>query len=146
MQTSHNQLFVYGSLRSDFGHPAYASYISEHFVLLGPARVKGKVYDLGEFPGAVPTSAQDYITGELYRLREGQDFDWAMAQLDDYEGLHENPPLYSRETALVYTPNETTTAWMYWYNQPVDEKARIVSGDVMQYLQEKSNDGKQMNQ
>jgi len=145
MQTSNYQLFVYGSLRSGFRHSAHA-YISEHFVLQGPARVKGKVYDLGEYPGAVPTSEPHYITGELYRLREGQDFYWAIAQLDDYEGLNETPPLYTRETALIYLSNDTTTAWIYWYNMPVAGKHWIASGDVLQYMDEKQNNDKQLNQ
>ena len=78
MSTSNHQLFVYGSLRSDFHHPAHASYISAYFEFLGPARVKGRLYDLGEYPGAVPTSENHFIKGELYRLKEGQDFDWAL--------------------------------------------------------------------
>jgi gamma-glutamylcyclotransferase (GGCT)/AIG2-like uncharacterized protein YtfP len=139
MQTSNYQLFVYGSLRRGFNHPAHA-YISEHFVLQSPARVKGKIYDLGEYPGAIPTSEHYFINGELYRLKEGQDFYWAIAQLDDYEGLNENPPLYLRETALVYLENDTTTAWIYWYNMPVEGKHWIASGDVLQYMSEKAND------
>ena len=142
MQTSNYQLFVYGSLRSDFNHPAHA-YISEHFVLqAAPARVKGKVYDLGEYPGAIPTPENHFIKGELYRLKEGQDFDWAIAQLDDYEGLNETSSLYVRETALVYLNNDTTTAWIYWYNMPVEGKHWIASGDVLQYMKERKNEDK----
>jgi len=138
MLTSNFQLFVYGSLRSDSRHPAHA-YISEHFVLQGHARVKGKIYDLGEYPGAVPTSEPHFINGELYRLKEGQDFSWAIAQLDDYEGTNETPPLYVRETALVYFNNDTTTAWIYWYNMPVEGRPWITSGDATQYMNEKLN-------
>ena len=54
METN-RQLFVYGSLRKEFGHPAY-EYLSNYFHLIGPARVKGLVYDLGEYPAALPTN------------------------------------------------------------------------------------------
>jgi gamma-glutamylcyclotransferase (GGCT)/AIG2-like uncharacterized protein YtfP len=137
MRITNHQLFVYGSLRSDSQHPAHA-YISKHFVLLGQARIKGKVYDLGEYPGAVATAEQCYIIGELYVLKEGEDFQWVITKLDNYEGVNEEPPLYQRETTQVFINNEATTAWMYWYNQPVDGKTWIISGDVMQYQQQNS--------
>ncbi|MDE3253090.1 MAG: gamma-glutamylcyclotransferase [Bacteroidota bacterium] len=140
MEQSNGQLFVYGSLRSGFHHPAYA-YISRYFTLLSDARVKGNLYDMGEFPAAVPTTEEHYIIGELYRISRPDEWSWAMGQLDDYEGLHtENnePALYKREQVPVYLKNgETTTAWIYWFNGPITGENRISSGDVLEYLQQK---------
>jgi gamma-glutamylcyclotransferase (GGCT)/AIG2-like uncharacterized protein YtfP len=79
-------LFVYGSLRSGFHSPAY-EYISRFFDFVGNGRVKGKLYDLGSYPGGVPTKDDAYIIGELYHIRDESEFSWAMAQLDDYEGV-----------------------------------------------------------
>src|ERR1700712_3910756 len=104
MEPVNHQLFVYGSLRSGFNHPAY-EYISTHFALVGSARVKGKLYDLGAYPAALPTTDDCFILGELYSLKEEQEFSWAIAQVDDYEGVNPEPgepALYKREKTQVY--------------------------------------------
>ena len=36
---------------------------------LGEAKVKGYLYDMGNFPAAVPTEDEAYIVGELYALK-----------------------------------------------------------------------------
>ena len=139
MESANQQLFVYGSLRSGFNHPAYA-YISNHFSLVGSAKVKGKLYDLGSYPAALPTNDECYILGELYRLKEQQEFSWAIAQVDDYEGVNPEPgetALYIREIATVYINDQATSAWIYWYNNDVSGKPLIASGDVLEYLQQK---------
>ncbi len=141
MESVHQQLFVYGSLRSGFNHPAYA-YISTHFTLMGSAKVKGKLYDLGEYPAALPTHDEYYIIGELYQLKEEQEFSWAIAQIDDYEGINPEPgeaALYKRELTTVYINGQTTTAWIYWYNNNIEGKPLIASGDVLDYLQQKKS-------
>ena len=76
-------LFVYGSLLKGFHHPAY-HYISEYFNFVAPAKVKGLLYDLGDYSAAVPTDADNFINGELYQLKNEAEYGWAMAQLDDY--------------------------------------------------------------
>ena len=63
------QLFVYGTLRSGFHHPAYA-YISDNFTLVGQGKIKGRLYDMGEYPAAVPVAEDSFIIGELYQLKE----------------------------------------------------------------------------
>jgi gamma-glutamylcyclotransferase (GGCT)/AIG2-like uncharacterized protein YtfP len=140
MEQSNGQLFVYGSLRSGFHHPAYA-YISRYFTLLSDARVKGKLYDMGEYPAAVPTNEEQYIMGELYQISRPDELSWAMAQLDDYEGLHtENnePAMYKREQVQVFLDKgQTTNAWIYWFNGRITDEKLISSGDVLEYLQQK---------
>jgi len=139
MEPARHQLFVYGSLRSGFNHPAYA-YISTHFTLVGSAKVKGKLYDLGAYPAALPTTEEFYIQGELYKLKEEEEFSWAIAQVDDYEGVNPEPgesALYIRKLTTVYSNDQTTDAWIYWYNHDVSGKPLIASGDVLEYLQQK---------
>jgi gamma-glutamylcyclotransferase (GGCT)/AIG2-like uncharacterized protein YtfP len=134
-----HQLFVYGSLRSGFNHPAY-SYMAENFTLIDNGTVKGKLYDLGDYPAAVPTTEEVFIIGELYTLKEHRDFDWTISQIDDYEGLHVEAgeiPLYKRSLTTVYLNGGTSTAWIYWYNKDVQNSPVISSGDVLEYLQQK---------
>jgi gamma-glutamylcyclotransferase (GGCT)/AIG2-like uncharacterized protein YtfP len=133
------KLFVYGSLRSGFRSPAY-EYISRYFDLVGEAKVKGELFDLGSYPAARPTDKNKFIIGELYRIRNENEFSWAIGQLDDYEGVHvdfDETQLYRRDVAEVYIDNEITNAWIYWYHGDVNDKPIIESGDVLQYMDQK---------
>jgi gamma-glutamylcyclotransferase (GGCT)/AIG2-like uncharacterized protein YtfP len=132
-------LFVYGSLRSGFRSPAY-EYISRFFNFIGEARVKGKLFDMGSYPGAVPASDDAFIIGELYIIKDDSDFSWAIGQLDDYEGVNvesDEMQLYRRELADVFINNEVIPAWIYWYSGNVNGRPEIVSGDLLEYLQHK---------
>jgi gamma-glutamylcyclotransferase (GGCT)/AIG2-like uncharacterized protein YtfP len=132
-------LFVYGSLRSGFQSPAY-EYISRFFTLVGEAKVKGKLFDMGSYPAAVPASEDVFIAGELYIIKDESEFPWAFAQLDDYEGVNVEPDevqLYRRELSEVLIGDEKVTAWMYWYNQDISGKPEIASGDVIEYIKSK---------
>lgn len=139
MQETNGQLFVYGSLRSGFQHPAYG-YISRYFSLVSPAKVKGVLYDMGDYPAAVPTDNERYITGELYRINNPDELAWALAQLDDYEGVNAEPgehSLYRREITTVDVNHASTTAWIYWFNGNVEGKNVVESGDVLEYMKHK---------
>jgi gamma-glutamylcyclotransferase (GGCT)/AIG2-like uncharacterized protein YtfP len=129
------RLFVYGSLRSGL-HNAIFTYISSYFVLEGMGAVQGKLYDLGEYPGAIPDTGKSHIIGEVYRIEEEEDFEWAMEQIDDYEGYVVSEgatSLFRRELATVSFQDTTIVAWMYWYNRPVGNATRILSGDFVAY-------------
>jgi len=140
MQHSTYQLFVYGSLRSGFRNPAY-QYLTQYFHLLGEAVVKGKFYDKGPHPVAVPAADESFINGELYVLNNPGEFNWAIEQLDDYEGLNVEAgekPLYKREIVTVFQEGIPSQAWIYWYNNSVEGMKEIATGDVLKYLQQKN--------
>lgn len=140
MQNQIQLLFVYGSLRSGFHHPAY-EYMSRNFQLLGPAVVKGQLYDMGEYPVAKPTTADQFIQGELYAVNENNDFGYVISQIDDYEGLHVEEgetPLYTRALTTAFINDQSFTTWVYWYNQTVDGLPELTTGDVLEYLQQKN--------
>ena len=133
------QLFVYGSLRSGFGTPAY-EYISRYFTLIGEAKVKGELYDMGTFPAAVPSAENKFVKGELYRIIHENEFAWAIGQLDDYEGVTvdvDEVQLYRKELTEVFINDQITHAWIYWYNGNVNGKSPIPSGDMLEYLKQK---------
>jgi gamma-glutamylcyclotransferase (GGCT)/AIG2-like uncharacterized protein YtfP len=135
-----HHLFVYGSLRSGFHNPAY-QYLSQYFNLIGAGIVKGKLFDKGDYPVAIPTSKEKFITGELYTINSAAEFSYAIGQIDDYEGVLAEAgetPLYKRETVTVLQNNQQHTAWIYWFNGSVDGLAEIASGDVLKYMQEKN--------
>ena len=140
MNNENYKLFVYGSLRSGFRNPVY-EYLTKYFHLLGEAVVKGKLYDLGEYPAAAPCDEEHFISGELYGINNPQEFSWAIGQLDDYEGLNVEAgekALYKREEVIVYQNSEPHTAWIYWFNGDMTGKPEIESGDLLKYLQQKN--------
>ncbi len=133
-------LFVYGSLRSGFRSPAY-EYISRFFELVGDARTKGKLVDMGSYPAGIPGD-DGYIIGELYRIKNEDEFSWTIGQLDDYEGVTVEPDevqLYRREIAAVELGNAVLPAWVYWFNGDVSGRLVVASGDILDYLNKKNN-------
>ena len=139
-----NNLFVYGSLRSGFKSPAY-DYISHFFSFVAEGKVQGQLFDLGVYPAGVRGNDENFIVGELYTIRNELELNWAMGQLDDYEGASgaevDEVSLYKRELVNVFVNGTTVPAWIYWYTGNVADKPLIKSGDVIQYLQEKNNPG-----
>ena len=134
-------LFVYGSLMSGFKSPAY-EYMSRYFNLVASAMIKGRLYDMGPYPAALPADEDVFIKGELYVIKNEPEFSYAIGQLDDYEGTTPEPgepKLYRRELATVIHGSETTNAWVYWYNGDVSGKPVVASGDILQYHQQKNN-------
>jgi gamma-glutamylcyclotransferase (GGCT)/AIG2-like uncharacterized protein YtfP len=139
MSSNITHLFVYGSLRSGFRNPAY-HYLSKYFHLVGQGFIKGKLYDTGNYPVAVSTNEDHFLVGELYEINNPIEFDWAISQLDDYEGIAtegDEQPLYKREETIVVCNHQQTTAWVYWYNADVSNMPVIASGDLMEYLNSK---------
>jgi len=132
-------LFVYGSLRRGFQSHAY-EYISRYFNLVGEARVKGRLYDLGNYPAAIPANDESFIVGELYKIKNENEFSWAIGQLDDYEGIDpefDEIQLYRRELTDAIYNDQSIRAWIYWYTRDVSGKPVIASGDMLEYLRNK---------
>lgn len=131
------QLFVYGSLRKGFNSPAY-EWMSRYFNWESAGKIHGKLYDLGEYPAALPCQEEAYIVGELYSIKNEDEFDYAMAQLDDYEGIYDNEdgggPLYRRDlVSVLLNDGSHGTAWVYWYARSIEGKPWLPSGDILDY-------------
>jgi len=65
-----NRLFVYGSLLSAFSNQESIRLKGEN-IYLGPAYIKGFLFEIDGYPGAIPDPAAGYkITGELYWISD----------------------------------------------------------------------------
>ena len=116
-------LFVYGTLRSSFTNP-HARLLAQQATLRGPARVRGRLYDLGEFPGMrVATAGEEWVRGELHELRD----EVILAELDRYEG----PEFLRQECIAITDGGFEVRAWVYGYTGELSEDQRIVSGDYL---------------
>lgn len=134
-------LFVYGSLRSGFKSPAY-DYISKYFSFVSEGKVKGLLYNMGTYPVAKPCASNHFIKGELYQIKNKDEFSFAIAQLDDYEGVDntEEILLFKREKTIVNFKNQQIQeAWVYWFAGDVEGKELIESGDVLEFMQQNQN-------
>ncbi|MDB5030709.1 gamma-glutamylcyclotransferase family protein [Mucilaginibacter sp.] len=131
-------LFVYGSLLNAGNE--FAAYLSSNAHLHSTGKFKGKLYDIGEYPGAIiNTDGTDEVTGSIYQLNYPGE---ALKILDDYEGFgtdQHQPNLFIRELLKVESTNGTIYCWIYLYNLPVDGLKQIKSGDYLDYLNKKSD-------
>lgn len=120
-------LFVYGTLLRRSAHPM-ARLLSERGAFLGEARIRGKLYNLGRFPGLTPAVTEDWVFGDLYDL--GEQAAHTLAELDRYEGDESTPDaLFERQMAEVAgAEGRAVQAWVYWFQGAVKEETRIISG------------------
>ncbi len=106
-------LFVYGTLRRGFRLHHHLKRLGAQFVACG--KVQAELFDLGEFPGARPsTKPGKTVGGELYRLHK---VETTLQVLDQVEGFSpRNSGMFQRGTTEVTLPNgECRLAWIYWY-------------------------------
>lgn len=157
-------LFVYGTLRQGVAVP-FKKKIEEEMEYVGRSQITGKLYDIGEYPGAVKTEKQklkaenrfgnvtdsatgkqkekakiagSVIRGEVIRINNPKK---VMALLDEYEGYDPKKAKtseYLREKEQVKLEDgKEVEAWVYWYNLPVEGKRRIRHRDYLDYLKKK---------
>lgn len=125
----HSSLFfAYGTLRRGFCRHKFLEAARAQFLSRGT--VRGELYDLGEYPGAVPSeSSSALVRGAVYRLPNPAR---ALRVVDQVEGLASGSPeqsLYRRALATVTLQNGTKVeAWIYWLNRHLGPRRRIPSG------------------
>lgn len=121
------RLFVYGTLRSGAETPgAVAALLRREAGRAVPARIRARLFDAGGFPAAVPWEGSE-VVGELLRLRRPEP---TLAVLDRYEGCGGEDPLFRRATAAVRREDgDRGTAWVYFWDRPVEGLREIPSGD-----------------
>jgi gamma-glutamylcyclotransferase (GGCT)/AIG2-like uncharacterized protein YtfP len=119
-------LFVYGSLRKAMNHPLH--FLLERYAgFVGSGVFQGRLYDLGRYPGAVPSKANtDRVVGEVYRFAGSEEI---LKVLDNYEGHR----FRRARVPIVLENNENISCWIYLYARRVSRRARISSGDYIAY-------------
>lgn len=128
---STTRLFVYGSLRRDVPG-GRSELLGDAAEFLGPGRIRGRLLDLGAYPGLVAAVTRDErVRGELYVIRGRR----TLAVLDAYEDYDPRRPERSlflrRETQVELDSGETKIAWVYWYTGAPGRGRVIASGDYL---------------
>jgi gamma-glutamylcyclotransferase (GGCT)/AIG2-like uncharacterized protein YtfP len=114
-----DHLFVYGTLRAG-AHPMNRV-LAEAAQIVGAARMRGLLVDLGWYPGLVETTDDRWVTGELWLLRRGR----VLQRLDAYEG----DEYERRRRTVVLEEGTSLDAWMYLYRGAVPRERIIETGD-----------------
>jgi gamma-glutamylcyclotransferase (GGCT)/AIG2-like uncharacterized protein YtfP len=114
-------LFAYGTLQAGLAPPEVAPIIAK-LRPLGEGFVAGKLYDLGDYPGAVIDPASPWIIhGTVYELPEDAEI---LCRLDAYEG-----PEYVRiEQLVTLTAGGEVNCWVYDFQGKPGEERFIESG------------------
>ncbi|MEW5803795.1 MAG: gamma-glutamylcyclotransferase family protein [bacterium] len=147
-------LFVYGTLRKcpdtlDYRNQRMHHFLVQHADLAGKGTMIGRLYHIGEYPGAVlsppafkatpaapdrqsAAPCADIVHGELYVLRDPA---FVLEVLDEYEGCgpdDQQPTEFRRERTTIFLENgQEVIAWVYLYNWPTSGLKVIRSGDYL---------------
>jgi gamma-glutamylcyclotransferase (GGCT)/AIG2-like uncharacterized protein YtfP len=127
-----DRLFVYGTLRRR-GRGSRFTLLGPGARLIGLARMRGRLVDLGDYPGLVPPkNPEDWVRGEVYALPEPAD---TLRRLDEYEGCAD-PVASSAGFRRIMAEAELdsgrmTRAWVYLYEGKSHRARFIASGDFL---------------
>lgn len=93
--------------------------------------MRGRLYQLGGYPGLVPTSEPDaWVQGEVYVLENPSEL---LVRLDEYEGCGPDsgkPHEFVRDQReAVLETGESDLVWVYIYKGAIAGRDEILSGD-----------------
>jgi len=131
-------LFVCGTLRSGLA-PAEVAGLMGRMLRIGAASTSGRLYDLGDYPGAIlDPNCDTKIIGEVFQL---PDDDATLAALDAYEDFDPQDPEPSlfarRKCEVTLAGGSNLECWIYVYNRQVAAAPLITSGDYVWHRKQK---------
>ncbi len=122
-------VFFYGTLLPRLA-PAEIRPAVRRLRRVGRGSVRGQLFDLGEYPGAILTRSGPLIAGVVFEL---PDDPAALGQLDEYEGFDRAQPkssLFVRKRRLAQLEDgRKVSVWVYAYNRPVKAARPVGGGD-----------------
>lgn len=128
-----NYLFVYGTLMADRA-PAEIAHAVRKLRLAGDGWTAGRLYDLGDYPGAIFNSGSSKVIGQVYELAGGMNL---LRKLDKYEEFDERHPeksLFVRKKRRVWLDDgRRLLAWIYEYNRDPSHGVFIPHGDYRRH-------------
>lgn len=127
-------LFIYGTLLPERAPYGMADAVRK-LQYIGRASVRGRLYDLGEYPGAVlDSSSRMKIVGRVYALPDSGD---VLKSLDEYEGFNpqdrDNSLFVRQQAKVTLEDGQRLPCWIYVYNQDVGRAKLISGGDYLKY-------------
>ena len=122
-------LFAYGTLAGTHVPQEIATAV-KRLKYVGDGFIFGRLYDLGEYPGAVlETERQNKIFGKIFEVPRDPSL---LKRLDGYEGFNPNRParsLFIRRRTTISRPNQPPlTGWVYEYNGSINSHPAVKDG------------------
>lgn len=123
-------LFLYGTLLPTEAAEEIA-HVVRRFHHVGSASVPGRLYDFGDYPGAVlDPSSPTSICGELVALPTDETL---LGELDRYEEFQPANPEASlfirKKTKVMVTDGRSFEAWIYVLNRDPGDAPIVRGGD-----------------
>ena len=124
-----DKVFVYGTLRRGFALHSELKKVGARY--LGKGQILGKLFDLGEYPGAVRLAGgKSNIEGELYELQNPAEQLAALDELEEFDPRSPNKSLFIRKKATVKLKDGgRVRAWVYFLPRKPRRGLMIVSGN-----------------
>jgi len=122
-------VFVYGTLRRGGENAISNKFPSSKFV--AAAKVSGRLYDLGAYPGLLFDGSNSLVVGEAYEVD-----DETLKQLDEFEA----PSDYWRKQVEISFETDSRIGWTYEPNPELcSDRPLIASGDWIEYARTKTD-------
>ena len=116
-------VFIYGTLRR--GSPGSMSVRFPLAEFVAEARVHGKLYDLGPYPGMQLSESETFVSGEVYEVD-----DETLKLLDDFEESSH----YHRAQLEISLGGENRECWTYEPDSSFYALRNLIaSGDWIEY-------------
>ena len=122
-------VFLYGTLIPG-QEPAEMTPVVTRLRRIGPARVKGRLYDFGEYPGAIlDESSHSVISGQVFEVPDKD----VLASLDDYEAFdpeHRAGNLFVRvKRPVTLADGRQVECWIYVFDGDPGGAPIVAGGD-----------------
>src|SRR5438105_1922240 len=122
-------VFFYGTLLPNHAPPEVANTV-RGLKKVGRGVVRGRLYDLGQYPGLkLDSAAHTTVKGNVFEIPRDQK---VLRVLDRYEGFRPTRRAKSlfvrRRSPVRLGRNRVLNCWLYEYNKNPSEAARIPAG------------------
>jgi len=122
-------IFVYGTLLD--AENKYGVYLRDNSKFFSSAKLKGKLFDLGDYPGVVLyPDGSDWVHGVLLQMDDPKT---VLDVLDIYEGFGKDQPQPNEFIRVLAEEAETdlgfVSCWVYVYNLSLENVPQITSGN-----------------
>ncbi len=124
---------LYGSLMRDEDIDDRPD-LTEHLTFVGEATLKGKLVDLGDYPGLIPGDGE--VHAEYHEVNDFEVFK-AIDRFERYEATDPGGSLYVRHAVRMLQPK--LDAWIYVFNGDTSAAEPVAHGDWRRHLQAKND-------
>jgi gamma-glutamylcyclotransferase (GGCT)/AIG2-like uncharacterized protein YtfP len=122
-------LFLYGTLLAD-GLPDDVVGALKALRRIGPAQVRGRLFDLGEYPGAIlAPSSKTVVRGELFELPSSPAILKALDNYEEFDPANKEGSLFVRtKVKATLLDGPKVDCWVYVYNDDPGSAPLLADG------------------